>query len=387
MKQSLKVSSIPFSKVSEIISAATKNNWHDTIHMAGGEPQFLPAENVRECLKYFSDRELYKYTDFVGHLRLRDLIVDKLKKKNGINDATSDNIIVLPGGSSCLFTTISSVIDPGDEVILTDPCWEHYRSIVHLIGGCYSLWEINKHSDWNENIKSLSNMITDKTKCVIINTPLNPNGKLFNGKELKDIVDLCDRAGIYLICDEEYEDFVYFNCSHISPRRYSNNVISLYSLSKGHGVTGIRMGYVVAPLNIIDNIKKVSLYTHMYPGSLAQCFAIKLLEKNTEVHFEKVRNDYEEKIQLFYDGIKDIPGVKVSKPSAGVYIFPELPSAGGINAAHRLINEFHLLCVPGDIAGKTTKNHVRFFIGVRKEDIKEACERIALYCEKYYVNE
>lgn len=385
MKLSRSVIDIPFSKVSSIINTAAQENWKDVIPMAGGEPQFLPPKTILESLRKYSDQEIYKYSPFLGHNKLIEAIINKLKKRNNVS-RKKENIIVLPGGSSCLFSTLKAILDFNDEIILTDPCWEHYRSIVNMIGGKYNVWQLYD-SNGELNIEELKSLINEKTKCLLINTPLNPSGKIFNKEELKKILKICEEKKIYLICDEEYEDFIYEDAEHFSPLQLSDNVISLYSMSKGYGVTGLRIGYTVGPHNVIEQIKKVALYTHMYTSSPDQCFATDLLNMDASKHFDDLKKTYSYKLNLFYELLVKIPGVNVKKPKGGLYLFPELPLNHGENAAFTLINKFHLLCVPGDIAGKSVKNNVRFFIGLSDELLIEAAKRIKAYCEMKNVNE
>lgn len=371
---------IPFSKVSTIISKAVTNNWGDAIHMAGGEPRYNPPVDIIKGLSKYENKALYKYSGFNGHQVLLNEIVKKLKiKNNSVRDA--GEIIVLPGGASCLFSTLRSILGPDDEIILTDPCWEHYESIVSLVGASSKKWENSYEEMSKVHFYNLESLISEKTKCLLINNPLNPNGKLYSEAELKEIIEICNKHGIYLICDEEYEDFVYEDEKHISAVSLSKNVISLFSMSKGFGVTGLRVGYVVAPIAIIQLVKKVSLYTHMFTSSPDQCFAAELLAADTSEYFYKIRREYKSNLDMFYKGIKDIPGVEVDMPKAGLYIFPKLPKHNGENAAYSLVDNYHLLCVPGDVAGSSTDANVRFFIGLSQDEIKQAIERISSYCK------
>lgn len=381
MKHSKLIETIPLSKVSSIIAHAMEQGWDDVIPMAGGEPTFNPPVDFVDTISRYEASALYKYSPLIGHKFLLEAIQKKLARRNGV-ELTGNNLIVLPGGASALFSAIRALADEGSEVIITDPCWEHYKSIIQLVSAKWKTWKLYKDSRSKElDFDSLESVISPNARCLLINTPLNPDGKIFSEYELKRIIEICKKKDIYLICDEEYEDFVYEKYEHISPRVFWDDVISLYSLSKGFGATGIRVGYVVAPESIIAQIKKVSLYTHMFSSSLSQCMAADLLSEKVEKHLHFISNLYKHKMDIFVEGLRNIDGVKIDYPQGGLYVFPEITPYRNRNAAYTLIDGFHLLCVPGDAAGDTTPSNVRFFIGLEDHQIYEALARIKKYCE------
>ncbi|MFG6459714.1 pyridoxal phosphate-dependent aminotransferase [Roseateles sp. BYS96W] len=370
------LSSIPDSAVSGIISAAARAAWQDVIPMAGGEPTFEMLVNPREALRDFDERALSKYSPFTGHGELLELICGKLARLNGIEASTSD-LIVVPGGAGALWGSLMAVVDPGSEVILTDPCWEHYHSIVKMVGARPVSWPLFADRMNGElDFDALLARITPATRALLINTPLNPCGYVFSEADLRRLIQICEDRGVQLICDEEYETFVFGQARHVSPRSLSPNVISLYAMSKSFAVTGARVGYVAARPEVVALIRRAGLYSYMFPSSPAQCLAIAILRQDYVGYLSHVRAHYEAKMERLHSLFAAVPGIELEKPMGGVYLFPHLPEIEGRNAAHALIEKDHLLCVPGDVAGPSAAGRVRFFFGLDDAVLQDAAQRL-----------
>lgn len=373
---SRRLADIPDSAVSSIISAAAQSGWSDTIQMAGGEPTFDWIAHPAEILADFSGEMLTRYSPFRGFGELLDLIRDKLARVNGLTVSTED-LVVVPGGAGALWGALTATCDPGDEVVLTDPCWEHYHAIVRLIGARPTVWSLfadhmNGEVDWD----ALDRILSPRTRAILINTPLNPCGYVFPEQVLARLVELCARRGIRLICDEEYEAFVFGPRRHVSPRTFSDDVVVLHSMSKSFAMTGTRVGYVVAPRDVGHLVRRAALYSYMYPSSTAQCLAIGILRRDYVNYLDRVRAHYEEKMTRLHRALATMPDFDEPPPEGGVYLFPRLGNLNGRNLAHTLIERDHLLCVPGDVAGESGRGRLRLFFGVGDQLIDQAAARI-----------
>ena len=325
MLVSNEVRSLPLSAVSQIIERATRQGWKDTLHLAGGEPRFSPPEMVYNAITRANLPAWSKYSGFRGNGDLIDAIRMKLRLINGI-EAKEDSVIVTPGGSSALFTAIRAVCDHGAEVIVQDPCWEHYLSIVGMAGAKACRFKMDRvEGRETPNLESLKASITRNTRAILLNTPLNPSGSVMSRDELLAIIEIAEKNAIWLIVDEEYEAFVYGATKHISAGSLSDRVITLQSFSKSFSLTGIRLGYAVAPPVAMDAMRKVALYTHMYPPSPSQVIATQALMVDLPAYFEGVRKHYEQKMDRLFRQIVDIPGIECDRPQGGVYLFPLLP--------------------------------------------------------------
>lgn len=377
------IGELPDSAVSKILIEAANANYPDALPLAGGEPCFPTFDKIISSLNDFDEKLITKYSPFKGHNLLLELIQKKLQKINNIN-ANLNELIVVPGGSFALVAALMAVVNPGDEVLISDPCWEHYVSIVKLCRA--KPVRFNMRFDgtrYTIDMEHLKSAINKKTKAILLNTPLNPIGSVLSRDEAKAISQLARENDFWVLIDEEYETFIYDNNLHYSARSEDENVITLFSFSKSFALTGIRLGYIVAPEKIINLMRRYGLYTYMYPSSPSQCMAIHLLSGDYISYLDNVTEIYQKKMSRLYNGIKDINRIDCWRPEGGVYLFPKLIVDSNIDAAKKLIDEFHLLCVPGYVAGEIGKYSVRLFVGVEDQHLDEATNRLKLFMKKY----
>jgi aspartate aminotransferase len=370
------VAGLPISAVSGILSRAAAAGWSDTIHMAGGEPRFPPPPGALEALKQASVDDLTKYSGFLGRDDLLAAIRHKLSTANGIDTGKVD-VICTPGGSSALYLALLSVIEPGCEVLVQDPCWEHYLSIVRLLGAKPVRFKMAR--DGNRlalDPQEIRRAITPRTRAILVNTPLNPSGDVLTRRECEDLVEVAKAARLPLIVDEEYEAFIYGGRKHISPASLDPSVITLHSFSKSFALTGIRLGYISGPPAVIEAARRASLYSHMYPPSPSQVMALGALSGDWRGYIKTVSDLYQAKVARFRSALKGLPGVQVPEPEGGLYLFPRFEGPQADEMANILVDKHHLLCVPGHVAGENGARHIRFFIGVPDEAIDEAAARI-----------
>jgi aspartate aminotransferase len=373
------LASLEDSAVSHLVTIAQESGWTDILPLASGEPVFPYPAGALEALRAANDRALTKYSPFKGHNALLALIQEKLRRANGV-EAELDEIIVVPGGSMALLGAIRALADPGDEIIIPDPCWEHYEQIIKLCyGTAVRVPYIPSGSRYELDLDALRNSIGPRTKAVLLNSPLNPLGAVLAAKELQAITSICEIGGVWLILDNEYEAFAYDGVVHLSARVVSQHVIDLYSFSKSFALTGIRLGYVVAPKNIIDQMRRFALYSYMSPPSPSQCMAAGVLQGNYEEFTSQVRSVYQRKRDLLYEGLIGISGVDCWKPEGGVYLFPRLQTDSSLDVTKELLERYHLLAVPGAGSGENGVGHIRLFIGLEDSVLERAAACIRDY--------
>jgi len=378
MRFSSKIEKIECSEVSKLTQIVSENNWTDVITMAGGEPQYKPYE---VCINKLEDSLLAgynKYPPFGGYKSLLKKINTKLFDKNNIlvNDK---EIYIVPGGASAIYTSLLTVLDDGDEVLIQDPCWEHYPNIIRLAGGVPKQFNmIEEENHYSFDWVHLEQCITDRTKVILINTPLNPCGSIINNKEAEKLIEIAKKYDLIIISDEEYEDFVYTKNEWISPASISTNVITLHSFSKGFALTGIRLAYLSGPREFIDRLHKTSLYSFMFPSSISQYIVEQVLSNDYKSYLEKYRKYMMERMLFIYKGISEIEGLKCRMPEAGLYLFISVNELGisGYEFSQRLLYNQHLLTVPGEGSGNQGQGKIRVFIGLEFEILSEAIKRI-----------
>lgn len=377
------IEALPDSAVSKILTEAANAHYTDVLPLAGGEPCFPTVDKIISSLNDFDEKLITKYSPFKGHHLLLELIQKKLQRINNIH-ATLNELIVVPGGSFALVAALMAVVNPGDEVLISNPCWEHYVSIVKLCRA--KPVRFNMRYDgarYSVDMEHLKSNINQKTKAILLNTPLNPLGSVLSRDEAQAICQLAKLKNFWVLIDEEYETFIYDNNLHYSVRSDNEQVITLYSFSKSFALTGIRLGYIVAPEKIINLVRRYGLYTYMYPSSPSQCMAIHLLSSDYSRYLDQVTEIYQKKMSRLYNGIKDINSIECWRPEGGVYLFPKLQVDSTINAAKKLIEEFHLLCVPGYVAGEMGKYNIRLFVGVEDQHLDAAANRLKRFMKKY----
>jgi len=372
------VPNLPVSAVASIIERAAAAGWDDVLPLAGGEPRFNPPPGVIEALVTARPDELTKYTPFRGTPELLSAVRAKLKTINGLA-VPDDEVIAVPGGAQALFSAISVCLDDQRrEVVLVDPCWEHYPNIVRAAQASPVIVSTTVNGVHNSiNLEALKQALSSRTAAVVLNAPLNPTGSMLSAEEIYEVGEVCNRVGARLIVDEEYETFVHAGSRHVTVRSVYPDAISLFSLSKSFSLTGIRLGYATAPANVIDGMKRFGLYSYMYSSSPAMVLATAALHCDLPDYLEGVRAEYEKKARRLVDGLSIIPGVDCAMPEGGLYVFPRFPGPNGISRAEELIERAHLLCVPGEVAGDTGRGHVRLFVGRSDAENDEAVRRIA----------
>ncbi|KAF0824289.1 pyridoxal phosphate-dependent aminotransferase [Cytobacillus firmus] len=378
-KVSTIVDSIQMSAVSSISIKASEKGWDDTIFMAGGEPQFSPPSSVNKAFSEIVEKGYNKYSPFAGYSSLLQKIKVKLRDFNNIH-VNEEQIYTVPGGSSALFTALMTLIEKGDEVLIQDPCWEHYAQIINLLGGVAKKVKMvrNENGHLRVDREILEKSITDKTKVLLLNTPLNPTGSVLTTDEIKDIVEVVEKYDIHLVADEEYEGFVFDPYKHISPAAIYPKTITLFSFSKTYALTGIRLGYIVAPEDIINAIRKVSLYSFMYAPSPSQYVAEAVLSDNHIEFAKRACQEMFEKSRYLSKSLQSIPGVLCDDTESGLYVNPNFSNfrISGIEMSELLFERYHLLSVPGEVSGENGKGSVRLYVGLDQKVLEEAVKRI-----------
>ena len=371
---------LPMSAFARIAERAAAAQWPDLLALAAGEPRYDPPAGALEALRHGDPWQLTKYPPIEGHPDLLDGIQRKLSRINGL-EVGRDELTVVPGGAAALFTVLGTLVH-GERrtVVLTDPCWENFPSIAAAVGGRPVAARTICEGPRNRiDLDALARQVDGNTAAVLLNSPLNPTGSMLTKDELDQIGEICAQTGARMVVDEEYETFVYEGREHLTARAVRPDAISLFSFSKSYALTGIRLGYVLAEPRLTDAFKRFGLYSYMYPSSPSQLMAAALLRSDLVAYQEQVRKEYERKARRFSAALDALEGIECDMPEAGLYVFPRIALPDGSSAAHELVDHQHLLCVPGEVAGRMGRGHVRFFIGVDDTVIDEAVERVAAW--------
>jgi len=366
-----------------------KQEGKKVISFGAGEPDFDTPENIREEAISAIKDGFSHYTTSSGIIELKKAIVEKLKKDNKIDYKTSE-IIVSTGAKQCLFNTILTICNPGDEVLLPTPCWVSYTEQIKMAKAVPVFVPTYYKEGFKLKAIQIEEKITPKTKLIILNSPNNPTGAVYDENELKKIAQLCVKHDIYCICDEIYEKLIYDNAKHFSMASLGDEIkekmITINGVSKSYAMTGWRIGYAAGPEDIIKGMSKIQGHSTSNPNSIAQKASVEALIGKQDT-IEKMRKAFDKRRKYMVSRLNEIKGFSCLVPSGAFYAFPDISNilARGIQYQDRVIKtsfdlsdfilkEAEVAVVPG-IAFEA-EGYLRLSYATSLEDIKEGLNRI-----------
>jgi aspartate aminotransferase len=306
-------------------SRELKEKGIDIISLSLGEPDFNTPDYIKEAAKKAIDENYTKYPPVPGYSDLRQAISVKFKEENGLN-YTPDQIIVSAGGKHSLINVILSIVNPGDEVIILAPYWVSYYDQVIIAEGKPVIVETTLENDFKVSPEQLEAAITSKTRLIIFNSPSNPTGMVYSGKEIEKIARVVEKhEGLFIISDEIYEHII-FTGEHVSMASFDfiyDRVITLNGVSKGYAMTGWRIGYIGAPLWIAKACNKLQGQFTSGVCSIAQRAALAAI-KGKDNSKEMMKEAFHRRRDLICNLLKEIPGLKVGIPQGAFYVMPEI---------------------------------------------------------------
>ena len=351
-----------------------KNQGKDIISFSLGEPDFNTPEHIVDAAKASLDRGETHYTPSPGIPELRRAIVEKLKIDNNIN-TIAGNIIVTPGAKQAIFEVMLSVLQEGDETIIFDPAWVSYDPCVKL-AGARTVWAPTTRDNGFTPIET-GEYITKKTKLIVINSPCNPTGGVYDKSTIKEIADLAVDNNIMVLSDEIYEKIIY-DKEHISIGSMDGMqdlTITVNGFSKAYAMTGWRLGYVSAPKEVYEQMVKLHSHSVSQATSFVQYAGIAALQGDQACVQNMVR-EFRERRDLLIKGLEKL-GIKCTRPDGAFYAFADVSEYGsGEAVAEVLLNKAFVATTPGAAFGKAGNNFIRISYATSKDRIKEALRRI-----------
>jgi aspartate aminotransferase len=340
-----------------------------------GDPSFAPAPHVVAAIADAAARGQTHYPPNNGIPALRAAITRKVRQVNGIALPDDDCVYVTNGSMHGLFVTFTSLLDAGDEVILPDPMWTEVAENVRLAGGVAVGVPLSAADGFAYDPDAIARHVTKRTKAIFVNTPHNPTGAVSDRERLLAILRVADRHGLWIISDEAYEDIIYPPHAHHSlaalAQRHvpglADRVVSLWSFSKSHAMSGLRVGYLATTSpELRDRIPKVLRCSINGVNSVAQWAATAALEGPRD-HLEAMRAEYALRRDLMLDALTGIDGVRPFVPGGGFYLWCELDPALyarlGVRDADELSSKLADAGVgsaPGDAFGQECRDAIRF---------------------------
>jgi aspartate aminotransferase len=351
-----------------------KSQGKDVISFSLGEPDFTTPAHIIDAAKASLDRGDTHYTPSPGIPELRKAIAEKLKQENNI-ETKSGNIIVTPGAKQAIFEVMLSVLQEGDEAILFDPAWVSYDPCIKL-AGAKTIWAPTARNDSFIPFE-LSEYITKKTKLMVINSPCNPTGGVYCRETLQEIADLAVDKNIMVLSDEIYEKIIY-DKEHVSigsMNGMQDLTITVNGFSKAYAMTGWRLGYVSAPMEIFEQMLKLHSHSVSQATSFVQYAGIAALQDDQTCVAEMVR-EFKERRDLLVQGLNRL-GIKCASPDGAFYAFADVSNFGsGEEVADLLLNRALVAMTPGAAFGEAGNDFVRISYATSKERIREALHRM-----------
>ncbi|WP_337860218.1 pyridoxal phosphate-dependent aminotransferase [Ferroplasma sp.] len=346
-----------------------------TIYSFGiGEPDFTTPKEIIDYAFNEAINGKTHYTPSAGVMELRKKIAEKMKKKNNI-DVTASNVLVTPTKFS-LSLSLYSIIDPGDEVLLPAPYYVSYPDIIKLNGG--KLITVPTDDKYEFDFDKMQKYVSPKTKVFMLNNPVNPTGKVYSEKSLRQLSDFIIENNLYLLSDEIYEDLIYKGkmFSPGSIEEMKERTVTLSGFSKSYAMTGWRIGYMVGPEDIIKASNKVQQQTLTCAPSISQYGAIKALDDEQSI--ERMKSEFSKRRELAVSMLKEIDGLSFYEPEGAFYVFPGYSAKKGDEAVSmELLEKQNVIVTPGTPFG--AENHFRISYATSTDVIKEGITRIGKY--------
>ena len=367
-------------------SSELKAQGIDVINLSVGEPDFDTPDHIKEAAKKAIDENYSRYSPVAGYPALRNAIVAKLKKENGL-DYTAAQISCANGAKQSVCNTIMALVNAGDEVIIPAPYWVSYPEMVKLADGTPVSIYAGIEQDFKITPEQLEKAITPKTKLLILCSPSNPTGSVYSRDELKGLADvLAQHPQVYVIADEIYEHINYVG-KHESIAQFEtirDRVVIVNGVSKAYAMTGWRIGFIAGPEWIVKAVNKLQGQYTSGPCSVSQK-AAEAAYTGTQEPVEAMRQAFQRRRDLIVRLAKEIPGFEVNMPEGAFYLFPKCSSYFGKKDGERQINSAadmamyllevaHVACVGGGAFG--APDCIRMSYATSDENIIEAMRRI-----------
>ena len=367
-------------------SSEMKAQGVDVINLSVGEPDFNTPAHIKEAAKKAIDENYSRYSPVAGYASLREAVVRKLKRENGLS-YTPAQISVSNGAKQGVCNTVMTLVNPGDEVIIPAPYWVSYPQMVKLAGGTPVIVNTGFAQDFKMKPEQLEAAITPRTRLLILCSPSNPTGSVYSKEELKALADvILSHEGVYVLADEIYEHINYTG-RHESIAQFAGmqeRTIIVNGVSKAYAMTGWRIGYIAAPEWIVKGCNKLQGQYTSGPCSVSQK-AAEAAYNSDQSCVEEMRLAFERRRNLIVSLAKDVPGLEVNCPQGAFYLFPKCSSFYGksygsytVNSstdlAMYLLDEAHVATVGGDAFGDP--ECFRMSYATSDDNIKEAMSRI-----------
>ena len=361
----------------------------DAISLGVGEPDFATPYHIREEGIYSLEKARTHYTGNAGLPELRKEIVNFLNRRYGLTYDPMKETIVTVGGSEAIDLAIRAMVCPGEEVIIPQPCYVSYEPCVILTQGVPVTIRLKEEDEFRLTGKELRDAITDKTKRLVLPCPNNPTGAVMTAEDLKEIAEICVEKDIFVLSDEIYSELTY-GMKHVSIASFPGmreRTIVINGFSKGHAMTGWRLGYACGPEEIIRQMTKIHQFAIMCAPTMSQYAAIEAM-KNGDEDVAMMRDSYDKRRRFVVHELRDM-GLPCFEPYGAFYVFPCIREFGMTSEefATKLLTEQKVAIVPGTAFGDCGEGFLRISYAYSLENLKKALGRLRVFVEQHRKND
>lgn len=357
----------------------------DAISLGVGEPDFDTPWHIREEGIYSLEKGRTVYTSNAGLVELKLEICKYLRRRFELEYDYKNDVLITVGGSEAIDIALRAMLDPGDEVLIPQPCYVSYEPCTILAGGIPVIIELKGENEFKLTREQLINAITDKTKVLILAYPNNPTGAIMEYEDLKALVDIIIEKDIFVISDEIYSELTYGR-RHVSIASFpgmKERTIVINGFSKSYAMTGWRLGYAAGPAQIISQMIKIHQFAIMCAPTTSQYAGIEAL-RNGDPDVEMMCDAYDKRRRLVVHAFRSM-GLECFEPYGAFYVFPCIKSLGMTSEefATKLLQEEKVAVVPGTAFGDCGEGYLRISYAYSIENLKLALERIERFVENH----
>jgi aspartate aminotransferase len=386
MKLAHRVSEISESVTLDIAAKAKKmvSEGIDVVSLSAGEPDFDTPSHIKEAAIEAIRSGFTKYTPSSGIIELKEAISRNFKAENALEYGTSQ-IVVSNGAKHSLNNIFQVLCEKGDEVIIPSPYWLSYPAMVRMAEAKPIFINTRKTDSFKMTEKDLEDAVTNKTKCLVLNSPSNPTGSVYDIKELKMIASVAVRHGFFVISDEIYGKLVYDGKSCVSIASLNKDIygltITVNGVSKSYSMTGWRIGYAAGPSEVMKAAANLQSHASSNPASISQKAALAAL-KGPQNCVGEMRLEFEKRRDYMVSRIDKMKGISCTKPEGAFYIFCDISELkiGSVKAATRLLEEAKVAVIPGEPFG--ADSYIRLSFAASMDKIKKGMDKIEGWVSK-----
>ncbi len=354
----------------------------DVIRLSVGEPDFDTPDFIREAAKKAIDDGFTHYSPASGYEDLREAVAEKLRRENGITYNHETEIVITPGSSSGIYLAMLTLLDPNDEVLVPDPAWFHYRTLIRLCGAKPVGMPVKFENDTSSlDFKEAKRRITSKTKILILNSPSNPTGLMLSKDVLKEVGEFAEKHNLFIVSDEVYEKIVYPGNTHVSPASLPglrDRTLTSNGFSKAYAMTGWRVGYIAGMPEIMEKVAALNGYTLLGPSSVSQRAALTgMTDPRIDAAITAMVERYTKRREMVLEALTNLPRIKVYPPQGAFYTWIDIRGTGmsAEQFSSKLIEREKVGLLPGSLFGELGEGYVRMSFSTGEDYLKEALAR------------